>query len=62
MSENAKKFVAPKEAARIIGTSLDWITRARAKKGNGPPFYKIGGRVKYEEGELNDWLIGRRRT
>ncbi|MDZ4842918.1 MAG: helix-turn-helix domain-containing protein [Hyphomicrobium aestuarii] len=30
--------------------------------GKGPPFYKIGGRIRYAAADLDAWLATRRRT
>lgn len=30
--------------------------------GGGPPYYKIGGRVLYDDAEVDAWLAARRRT
>lgn len=30
--------------------------------GRGPPFFKIGGSIRYDEKDLDDWLATCRRT
>ena len=30
--------------------------------GDGPPFYRFGGSVRYVRAELDEWATGRRRT
>ena len=47
--------VPPHEAARRIG----WAPRTLANRrwdGSGPPYLKIGGRVRYRLADLADWL------
>ncbi len=51
-------FLTVKEAADHIGCSAATLNRYRWK-GNGPPFYKMGG-VRYDRAELEAWIRSRR--
>lgn len=56
-----KKMLNEKEAARYIGMSTGFLALARCQGnyGNrtpGPPFYKIGRRVRYHIDDLDNWL------
>lgn len=50
-----------KQAAEQLGVKERTLEDYRLR-GGGPPFYKIGARVVYDTGELDDWLAARRRT
>lgn len=52
-------FLTVKEAADHIGCSAHTLNRYRVK-GSGPPYYKMGG-VRYDRGELEEWIRSRRR-
>ena len=47
--------VAPQEAAQRIGWKPETLANSRWK-GSGPPYLKIGGRVRYRLSDLADWL------
>jgi predicted DNA-binding transcriptional regulator AlpA len=48
-------------AAERIGVAAKTLDNWRGL-GTGPPFYKLGGRVVYDDGEVDAWLAERRRT
>jgi predicted DNA-binding transcriptional regulator AlpA len=50
-----------KPAAERIGLKQKTFENWRCN-GNGPPFYKIGSRVVYDDAEVDAWLESRRRT
>jgi hypothetical protein len=47
-------------AAAIIGMSVAFLRMGRLR-GDGPPFYKFGGAVRYDVNELEQWMASRRR-
>lgn len=49
-----------KQAAQIVGLSPSTMAQLR-HFGNGPPYYKVGGKfVRYDSGELSAWMRSRR--
>ncbi len=48
------------QAARRLGLSTSWLNKARIT-GGGPPYLKLGRRVFYSLGDLEDWVASRRR-
>ena len=48
------------EAARKLGLSVSWLNKARIT-GGGPAYLKLGRRVFYSLGDLEDWVASRRR-
>lgn len=50
-----------KAAAAILDKSVAWMERARWA-GNGPPYFKIGRAVRYEENSLYEWIAKRSYT
>jgi predicted DNA-binding transcriptional regulator AlpA len=50
-----------KEAAGRIGLKPHTLDNWRSL-GVGPPFYKLGGRIVYDDTEVDAWLASRRRT
>jgi predicted DNA-binding transcriptional regulator AlpA len=43
------------DVARLLGVSTTHVQRLR-DRGEGPPWYKIGGRVVYYSHEVLEWL------
>ena len=54
------EFLTAKEAAQRVGRPYDWLYRIRKMPGEGPPYYKIGGRYFYRPAEIMSWLRSRR--
>ena len=48
------------EAAHFLGISRRTLEKW-AVTGDGPPFYKLGGRVLYDQSDLEDWIASKRR-
>lgn len=48
----ASRRLHRKQAAQYIGTSLSWLDKSRLK-GDGPAFLQVGGRVIYDEADLD---------
>ena len=49
------------EAAGFLSISHRTLEKW-AVTGDGPPFYKLGGRVLYDQSDLEDWIASRRRV
>lgn len=54
-------FLPTKDAAEFLGLSNKTLESMRVR-GGGPPFYKFGRRVLYNQGELQTWAESRRRV
>ena len=55
----SKELVSEKIAARMFGLSVSWFQKRRVY-GDGPPYYKVGGSVRYDVSELQQWMRHRR--
>ena len=55
-----ERLLTPKEAAQFLRLSLSWLAKARMR-GDGPPYVKLGGSVRYRESDLVQWLKSRAR-
>ena len=53
--------VSPAECARRIGLQPSTL-RNRRVRGDGPPYVRIGTRVRYRIGDIADWLDAQVRT
>jgi predicted DNA-binding transcriptional regulator AlpA len=49
------RLLTPKEAADLLRLSTSWLAKARMR-GDGPPYVKPGGSVRYLESTLVRWL------
>jgi predicted DNA-binding transcriptional regulator AlpA len=58
---NTHCFATPDEVSHLLGKSKSWLAKMRMS-GDGPPYVKVGRSVLYELGELNTWILNRRRT
>jgi excisionase family DNA binding protein len=47
--------LGPKQAAHWLGVSVRTLEDWRAR-GKGPPYFKVGGGVRYSVRELETWL------
>jgi predicted site-specific integrase-resolvase len=48
------EFVSPKEAARLLSVHPNTLCKWRIS-GAGPPFVKVGQRVRYRISEISTW-------
>ena len=55
------KYLNNREAAEYLGLSVRTMNRYRVT-GDGPPYYRLGNRVRYVRAELDEWVGGSRRT
>ena len=52
-----KEYLTTKEVAEEIGYKESTLRTYRYNK-QGPPFYKLGGKVLYKSSELRAWIEG----
>lgn len=60
-SNATPSLLTPKQAARHLNLSVSWLAKRRLA-GDGPPYIKLGGAVRYTEPALQQWLKGQQRT
>ena len=58
--ESPDVLLTPKDAAAFLKLSLSWLAKAR-RRGDGPPYLKLGKSVRYSESALLAWLKSRQR-
>ncbi|MDY6987714.1 MAG: helix-turn-helix domain-containing protein [Thermodesulfobacteriota bacterium] len=54
-----QQFVVDKEVARAFCLNLGTLRNYRSKN-QGPPFYRIGGRILYSLDEVRQWFQANR--
>jgi predicted DNA-binding transcriptional regulator AlpA len=54
-------LLTPKQAARRLNLSVSWLAKRRLA-GDGPPYIKLGGAIRYAENSLQQWMKGQQRT
>jgi predicted DNA-binding transcriptional regulator AlpA len=54
-------WLTPKQAARHMNLSVSWLAKRRLA-GDGPPYVKLGGAVRYAEASLQQWMKAQQRT
>ncbi|MDF1735169.1 MAG: helix-turn-helix domain-containing protein [Minwuia sp.] len=54
-------LLSPKNLAAQEKITKGWLDKARCR-GDGPPFYRIGGRIYYRRSEYLAWLEQHRHT
>ena len=55
-----RAYLSVREAAEYLGLSPRTLDRYRVS-GEGPVFYRFGGRVRYRREDLDGWAASRRR-
>jgi predicted DNA-binding transcriptional regulator AlpA len=45
-----------------MNLSVSWLAKRRRLAGDGPPYVKLGGAVRYSETSLQQWMKGQQRT
>jgi predicted DNA-binding transcriptional regulator AlpA len=53
-------LLTPKQAARHLNLSVSWLAKRRLA-GDGPPYIKLGGAIRYAEASLQQWMKGHQR-
>jgi hypothetical protein len=51
----------PDETAEVVRRPENWLAKKRID-GDGPPFLKIGGKVRYRRSDVLRWLEQQERT
>ena len=51
----------PSQAATFLGIAVQTMARWRVE-GGGPPYLKLGSRVRYDQPDLLEWVCERRRS
>jgi predicted DNA-binding transcriptional regulator AlpA len=54
-------LLTPKQAARYLNLSVSWLAKRRPA-GDGPPYVKLGGAVRYVQTSLQQWMKSQQRT
>lgn len=54
MTEPAK-YLTTKQVAQMLEVSEDLLYRLRKKRSGGPPWQRIGGRIRYPRPALEEW-------
>jgi predicted DNA-binding transcriptional regulator AlpA len=57
----ASNLLTPKQAARYLNLSVSWLAKRRLA-GDGPPYVKLGGAVRYVETSLQQWMKSQQRV
>jgi excisionase family DNA binding protein len=55
-----RQLMTPQQAAEYLGIAKHTLARWRVE-GEGPPFLKLGGPVRYDVADLDAWIDARRR-
>lgn len=53
-------WISEKETARLLGTSVSWLYKARKGMWKGPPSYGFNRTVKYKENEVLAFIENQR--
>ena len=53
-----REHMDTRTAAGYLGCSESWLAASRGR-GDGPPFYKLGRRIRYMRSALDEWARGR---
>jgi predicted DNA-binding transcriptional regulator AlpA len=59
-SPAASDSLTPKQAARLVNLSVSWLAKRRLA-GDGPPYFKLGGAVRYLKASLLQWMMSQQR-
>lgn len=59
IATDPNRCITAAEAEKILGLTSGALAKMRLS-GGGPPFFKIGSRVRYGYTDLQDWLRKRR--
>jgi predicted DNA-binding transcriptional regulator AlpA len=55
-----KRLLKSKELAEVFGLEDNTLRIWRAR-GEGPPYYKVGSSVRYDQEKVREWLEDRER-
>jgi predicted DNA-binding transcriptional regulator AlpA len=51
----ADRLLTTKDAADVLRLSTSWLAKARMR-GDGPPYVKLGGSIRYLESTFVRWM------
>jgi predicted DNA-binding transcriptional regulator AlpA len=54
------RLLTTEETADLLRLSTSWLAKARMR-GDGPPFVKLGGSVRYVESSVIRWMRAQQR-
>lgn len=57
----SRTLLTPSQASEYLQLSQNTLAKMRIE-GEGPPFFKLGSRVRYDIAEMETWLRNRLRT
>ena len=60
MTLTAPVYLSPKAAGDLIGVAPQTLARWRCQGGGGPPFIKVGSKVRYAFNDITEWMNSRR--
>jgi predicted DNA-binding transcriptional regulator AlpA len=52
------RLLTTTETAKLLRLSPSWLAKARMR-GDGPPYVKLGRSVRYDEGDVAQWMKSR---
>jgi hypothetical protein len=55
-----ERLITPKEESELLRVSLSWLAKARMR-GDGPPYGKYRGLIRYTEAGNRMWIRSRQR-
>jgi predicted DNA-binding transcriptional regulator AlpA len=53
-----ERLLTTTETAKLLRLSPSWLAKARMR-GDGPPYVKLGRSVRYDEGDVAQWMKSR---
>jgi hypothetical protein len=59
MDRNTVTLLDPARAAAELGVKTGTLSKWRVT-GDGPPFHRVGARIRYSRADLDQWLTERR--
>lgn len=57
LTDSGPRYLTTKQAAEVLELPEDYVYRLRRIPGKGPRYFKHGGKVRYERGDLMNWLV-----
>jgi len=58
--DGCDRLLTPREAANFLRLSTSWLAKGRMR-GDGPPFVRLGGSIRYLESTLVRWMKAQQR-
>jgi len=51
----APEYLSPKQVSQLTAVSVKTLEAMRGER-RGPPYYKIGGRIRYKIEDMREWM------